>query len=250
MSQENNNISEQHELIIKESKAAARETELKESGREGISTWVFIAILLVVFSAGLVFKGDFFKKGTLFTFDYDQVFAENYVRASDPASTGGVKPKALLDVMIKDGSKLYTKCQGCHAPTGLGDGSNFPPLGGSEWVTGNTERLAMIILNGVEGPITVAGKEWRGLMPAQGDGLDAYSLAALMTFLRNNFGNNTGDIVSEEMAAKALQISKERANSGKITSAAELLKSHDNMLEGAVLDPNLMVDPKTREPIK
>jgi len=245
MSEENNNISEKHSLIVQESRASARENEIKSSGSESMSLWVFVVIIVVALFAGLAFQGDFFKKGTFFVFDYDQVFVDNYVRDRDPESKGGVIAKPLLDVMIKDGSKLYTKCQGCHAPTGLGDGANFPPLAGSEWVTKDTEALAMIILNGVQGPIEVAGKEWSSLMPAQGDGLDAYSLAALMTFIRNNFGNATGDIVSEEMAANAIKISKERA--GSMTTSDELKANHMQMLQGAALDPALLVDPKTRE---
>ena len=250
MSQENNNISEKHALILKESKASARENEIQESGRESMSLWVFVLILFVTLSAGLVFKGEFFKKGSFLSFNYDQLFAANYSREKDPADVGGVQAKPILAVMMKDGSKLYTKCQGCHAPTGMGDGSNFPPLGGSEWVTGDSQSLAMVILNGVQGPIEVAGKEWVGMMPPQGDGLDAYSLAALMTYLRNSFGNNTGDIISESMAEQALKISKERQNSGMPTDVAELTTLHKKALAGEQVDPNLMVDPKTREPVK
>jgi len=247
MSEENNNISEKHSLIVKESRASARENELKGSGNESMSLWVFVAIIIIALFAGLAFQGDFFKKGTFFVFDYDQTFQDNYVRDRDPSAIGGVEPKAIFDVMMKDGAKLYTKCQGCHAPTGLGDGANFPPLGGSEWVTGDSEAFAMIILNGVQGPIEVAGKEWSSLMPAQGDGLDAYSLAALMTYIRNSFGNETGDIVSEEMAANALKISKNRA--GSMTTSDELKANHMKMLEGVTVDPALMVDPKTREAV-
>jgi len=247
MSEDNQHIDEKHELILKESKASARENELQESGRESMALWVFVLILLVALSAGIAFQGDFFKKGSFLSFDYDQKFPENYVRAKDPAATGGIKTKPLLDVMLKDGSKLYTKCQGCHAPTGLGDGKIFPPLGGSEWVLGDTEALAMIILNGVQGPIEVAGKEYNGVMPPQGGGMDAYSLASLMTFIRNSFGNSTGEIVSEEMAANALKISKERA--GSMTQSSELKSNHMKMLEGVELDPALLVDPKTRQPV-
>src|SRR4029078_86573 len=48
-------------------------------------------------------------------------------------------------------------CSVCHGADGEGIQYLGPPLNGSEYVAGSTDRLAMIILNGVTGPIYVNG---------------------------------------------------------------------------------------------
>jgi glucose/arabinose dehydrogenase len=49
------------------------------------------------------------------------------------------------------GSILYnTYCASCHQRDGKGDNSRFPPLAGSDWVTGDKQRLISVILNGLD----------------------------------------------------------------------------------------------------
>ena len=113
------------------------------------------------------------------------------------------------------------------------------------------EKLAMIILNGVKGEIEVAGKIWNEQMPAQGP-MNAMELASLMTYIRNSFGNETGDIVTPEMAQAAIDISKERAGGlpiGEQTTAAELKEKHARMLPGEAMDPATIVNLETLEPV-
>ncbi len=137
------------------------------------------------------------------------------------------------------GSRIYSvKCNGCHGPDAKGDGANFPSLVGSEWATGETDRLAMIILNGLVGPIST-GKTYGGAggMAAQGAGLSPEDLAGIMTYVRNNFGNSTGDIVTVEMAKAAMGISAARAKAGQQVTAEELNAEHLKALPGEALDP-------------
>ncbi len=54
----------------------------------------------------------------------------------------------------------------------------FPPLVGSEWVTGPPETLVRIILNGLQGPIEVAGQTYNGAMPAWAQQLSGQEIAA------------------------------------------------------------------------
>jgi hypothetical protein len=85
-------------------------------------------------------------------------------------------------------------------------------------------------------------------MPAQAAGLTAEDLAGVMTYLRNNFGNTTGDVTTAEMAKAALDISAARANVGQQTTGDELVANHEKALAGAPLDPKTMVDPVTLAP--
>jgi hypothetical protein len=82
--------------------------------------------------------------------------------------------------------------------------------------------------------------------------LSALELASVMTYIRNSFGNETGDVVTPEMGAAALEIYKERAAGASLppqTTEAELLADHAKMLPGEQMDPATVVDLETFEPV-
>jgi mono/diheme cytochrome c family protein len=147
------------------------------------------------------------------------------------------------------GSKIYSaKCNGCHGSDAKGNGSTFPSLVGSSWVTGETERFAMIILNGLQGP--VSNKTTYGVMPPQGIGMTPEDLAGIMTYVRNSFGNSVGDVITTEMAKEALAISAARKDVGNMVNEVELTAEHAEALPGALLDPKTLLDPITLVPAK
>jgi hypothetical protein len=85
-------------------------------------------------------------------------------------------------------------------------------------------------------------------MPAQGTGLSPEDLAGIMTYVRNHFGNSTGDVVTVEMAKAAMEISAARAKVGQQLTAEELTADHLKNLPGEPLDPKSLVDPLTLAP--
>lgn len=94
--------------------------------------------------------------------------------------------------------KYLASCAGCHGGNGAGVGRMGPPLDGSEWVIGDERRLALILLHGIEGPITVKGKlydapEILPVMPSHST-MDDRSIAAILTYIRNEWGNHAGPI--------------------------------------------------------
>ena len=94
----------------------------------------------------------------------------------------GPQPKEALAAFSARGAKIYSaKCNGCHGADGKGDGANYPSLAGSEWVVGETERLAMVILNGLQGPISTGKVYGAGIMPAQAAGRTTEELAGSRT---------------------------------------------------------------------
>ena len=238
------NVTEAHGRVVREAAACAREKRIVDNGIEPISLWAFVACGVVLLVAG----GILGTGGRLFA--YGTVFREGYVRTPAPgaADTGPVPKEALAAYMSK-GAKIYSaKCNGCHGSDAKGNGSTFPTLVGSEWVNGETERFAMIILNGLEGPVS-DGKTY-GVMPPQGIGMAAEDLAGVMTYVRNNFGNTKGDVVTIDMAKAALEISAVRKNAGKSVTGAELTSDHVKALPGDVLDPKTLLDPITLAPAK
>ena len=238
------NVTEAHGRITRDLAASAREKKITDNGREPISLWVIVAGgVAAMFAGGILGNG-----GTLFS--YANTFREGYVRTPAPgAADAGAAAKEALAAYGSKGAKLYSaKCNGCHGADARGDGANYPSLAASPWVTGDTERFAMIILNGLQGP-TSSGKTYgAGVMPAQGAGMTAEDLACVMTYVRNNFGNSTNDIVTVEMAAAALEISGGRAKVGQPVTAEELAADHAKALPGEPLAPDAMVNPITLQP--
>lgn len=237
------NVAEAHGRVVREAAACAREKKIANNGAEPISLGILAACGVVAIIAGGILGGS----GKLFA--YNSTFREGYVRTPAPGVADlGPQPKEALAAYMKRGEKIYTaKCNGCHGSDAKGNGSTFPSLVGSAWATGETERFAMIILNGLEGP--VSNGTTYGIMPTQGIGMTAEELAGIMTYVRNNFGNTKGDVVTVEMAKAALEISAARKNVGKAVTGAELTADHVKELPGAVLDPKTMVDPLTLAPV-
>lgn len=98
------------------------------------------------------------------------------------------------------GQLVYqTYCRACHQKDGKGDGIRFPPLAESEWVTASKDTLIGVLLNGLDKPITVAGKNYHGVMP-QFSFLSDKQLSELLTYIRTNFSNHADSISIEEVS--------------------------------------------------
>ncbi|WP_280546918.1 cytochrome c [Halomonas sp. 11-S5] len=101
-----------------------------------------------------------------------------------------------------DGEKLFTaQCSACHQPTGQGVPGTFPPLAGSEWMQGDPALVVAIVHDGLQGPITVAGEEYQGSMPAFADKLSPDELAAVLSHERQAWGNE-GEPVDSALVKK------------------------------------------------
>lgn len=105
-----------------------------------------------------------------------------------------------------DGRQLFiAKCQACHQASGQGLPGVFPPLAGSDWVKGEPEVTIQILLHGLNGPIEVAGATYNGAMPAFGEQMSDAELAAVLSFIRSEWGNasSTVEVAAVEAARKA-----------------------------------------------
>ncbi|MDF1862855.1 MAG: GDSL-type esterase/lipase family protein [Verrucomicrobiales bacterium] len=119
--------------------------------------------------------------------------------------------KAEIEI-YKLGAEVFHRdahCVTCHQATGEGLSSGeihmYPTLVDSPWVTENEERLIKLTLNGLWGPMEVDGKLYdpsKGVPPmtAFKDVLDDKELAAVLTFVRNSWGNKASIISPEKVA--------------------------------------------------
>ena len=241
--EESVNVTEAHDRVLRTAAAASREHKLTENGAEPVSLWVTALCAIPVLFAGWTAFG----YGTPL-FSYKSTVRAGYVQVIPPDDDGAeAVPEPALAVYMRKGAKIYSKCQGCHGADGKGDGNAYPSLAGSKWVLGESERVSMVVLNGLTGP-TSSGKTY-GVMPAQGAGMKPEELAALLTFVRNNFGNKTGDVVSVEQAAEAIKISAGRAKAGAAMTADELDADHKKSLPGAPISAGDLVDPVSLKPV-
>jgi mono/diheme cytochrome c family protein len=110
-------------------------------------------------------------------------------------------PAEVTAEVLALGKDLYTtaSCIDCHGSRGRGRPGRVPPLFGSEYVQGPVNRLIRIITQGVEGPIEVRGQVYDSSMPSIAH-LNDNELAALLTYIRKEFGD-VGGQVSEQTVA-------------------------------------------------
>ena len=129
---------------------------------------------------------------------------------------------------FNQGKALYSKegfCITCHQADGKGlPGSGFPPLSGTEWVTGSEDRLIKIILKGLMGPIVVEGKNYEGMVPMTPfEGmLNDQELAAVATYVRNSFGNKASVVSPEKVKEVRAKLQGKKA----FYQSKKLLKEH------------------------
>lgn len=118
------------------------------------------------------------------------------------------------------GRRVYNMtCAPCHQPSGMGTPGMFPPLAGSEWVnTEGHQRMIRIVLNGLAGPIEVSGAQYNNVMVPWRDTLKDEEIAAVLTFIRSEWGNKGDAVPVEEVIA----VRKATADRGTPWTADEL----------------------------
>ncbi len=132
-----------------------------------------------------------------------------------------LKAPQLPTAFFKDdrtaGFDLYSvHCAACHAWDGKGKDNLAPPLLNSDYVAGSKERLILLTLHGLKGPVTVNGKryEMNAMMPGikNNPDLSDKDIADILTFLRNSFSlvGFSGMKVTEEEVAALRESTKDR----------------------------------------
>ena len=101
--------------------------------------------------------------------------------------------------------------------------AQFPPIAGTRWAQGNEERLIKLTLNGLIGPIEVKGINYPGQVPmTQFRGLSDIEIAAVLTYVRNAWGNKASVITPAKVKAVRSTIK----NHTGFYEASNLLKAH------------------------
>lgn len=172
--------------------AILREKDDPRDGYEPIPLWLVSLFMALVFWGGayLAFNSGGFES---------TVFNPSQVSWSG----GGGAAKGPPDPKVV-GKRLFTaNCVACHQATGLGVAGQFPPLVESEWVLTEgwhgDNHLISILLHGLQGPIQVKGATYNGAMPPWKQ-LKDDQIAAILTYIRSEWGNNESLITAEQVA--------------------------------------------------
>lgn len=163
--------------------AALRERPLPEEGTETGPWWLY-AIILATFAFGFFYAGFYFGE---FSYRPHQLYLSQNENEEE------FEQVELTQMEL--GENIYGRvCSTCHQSNGEGVEGAFPTLVGTDYVNGKVSRFAGIIIHGLYGEMEVNGVSYNGNMPAWGEQISDEEVAAVMTFVRNSFGNNSTDV--------------------------------------------------------
>jgi len=107
------------------------------------------------------------------------------------------------------GKGQFVICSACHGPEATGTPNLAPPMAGSEWVHGPVENLIRIQLRGLQGPITVKGQTYTFAAPMAPLSYQTdEQVAAVLTYVRNSFGNKASAVTPEQVKAFRGEVGK------------------------------------------
>ncbi|MFL6589586.1 MAG: c-type cytochrome [Chthoniobacterales bacterium] len=176
--------------------AIQREKTEPRAGLEPLSIWLIAVYGLAIFFGGAYlgrFSGNFTGDGL-----------DPLGGAPRATKSGGTGPAQTQELSQADrGKKVFSaNCATCHQATGLGIAGQYPPLAGSEYVLGGTRRLGMIVLKGLQGPVTVKGGQFgTAVMQPWDKTLNDAKIADVLTYIRQEWGNKAGPVSPAGVAA-------------------------------------------------
>lgn len=187
----------------------------KEEPSEGFSP---VPIVLIFLFSAMCFWGGVYMVEYSGGYRWD-AYSPDYDPDAETA-----EPEELT--LVERGARIYrNQCSQCHQPDGSGIDGVYPPLDGTRWVNGDEERLAKILISGLNGPVQVQGNEYNGNMPAfgpNGSDLRPREIAAVLSYVRQEWSNDSGEITEEAMSGYI----NDYGDRGSAWTAEELLADH------------------------
>ena len=154
-----------------------RELADPAEGYERVPVFVWVTITTLVFWAGWYVGA---RGGS-----FDTQTHVEYAQAGPPGAVSGDSARKGPVDAIAEGKRIFgANCAACHQSTGLGIAGAFPPVVGSEWVTGPEQTVVRILLNGLNGPLKVNGANYNAAMPAWKEALTDDDIAHVITYIR------------------------------------------------------------------
>lgn len=139
--------------------------------------------------------------------------AQPNMQAVATAAASAKVGELTVDEQIKAGQALFAgTCSTCHQPNGEGLEGVFPPLAGSSYIKADAKAVPRVILHGLQGPVSVNGKDYNSVMPPMTQLTDD-EVANISTYVLNSWGNPGGKVTKAE-AAQIRQAKPANASEG------------------------------------
>jgi mono/diheme cytochrome c family protein len=161
-------------------------------------------VLLIALVGLLIYWGD------VYVMDHADVMGKTgrfpatvYEPFKTYAEVEGANPRSPEIELRQKGIRVYgLYCVACHQANGGGNPSTaIPPLAGSEWVLAkDPSRIIRVVLHGLTGPIEVLGAQYgNAAMLAWKDSLSDEDVAAVLTYIRQEWGNKAPAVKPEQV---------------------------------------------------
>ena len=205
--------------------AIQREKREPRVGLEPLSIWLIAVYGLAIFTGGAYlgrYSGNFSGDGL------------DPMAGPPPAKKGGgaagqQQEQAALSPHDR-GKKIFAaNCQTCHQANGQGVPGQYPPLDGSEFTTGGSRRMGMIVLKGLQGPVKVKGQQYgSAVMQPWDKTLTDQKIADVMTYERSEWSNKASEVTAEQIAA----LRKELASHPESYNEHDIMAAPDQDIPG------------------
>ena len=117
------------------------------------------------------------------------------------ATVAAEKGKLTLADQVGAGKSLFNgTCSVCHQADGAGLPGVFPPLAKSDFLNADPKRAVGVVLHGLNGKVTVNGKQYDSTMPPMNQ-LNDDEVANILTYVLNSWGNKGGQVSAGEVKA-------------------------------------------------
>ena len=178
--------------------AIQREKREPRVGMEPLSIW-----LIGIYGLAIFFGGAYLGRYAG-SFSGDSLDPQGEMPRTAKAGAAGPGGTQTAELSPADrGKKIFSaNCATCHQANGIGVAGQYPPLAGSEYVIGGTKRLGMILLKGLQGPLTVKGAQYgSAVMQPWDKTLSDAKIADVLTYIRQEWGNKGSPVAPEGVAA-------------------------------------------------
>jgi mono/diheme cytochrome c family protein len=141
--------------------------------------------------------------------DGDIAAIATYLKDGSAAGTSKPAPVAAADPAMRAGAAIYKdSCAACHRDSGQGEPGLFPRLAGSALVQSeDPTTLARIVLQGTRA-VSTADKPTAPAMPAFDWRLSDAQVAAVLTYIRNSWGNAAAAVDAGAIANRRSALAK------------------------------------------
>ena len=119
------------------------------------------------------------------------------IRATETPSEPAPPPKTKKELIDRGKAVYGANCAACHQANGQGIPKAFPPLARSDYLNADKARAIRTVTGGLQGPVTVNGEKYNGVMPAWT--LSDEDVAAVLSFIYSSWGNSAKEVSAKDV---------------------------------------------------